>query len=81
MEIVTYLDEEKKRYIINCVNTMSGGYEAIARDVEITLKTDKLITKAYNITENKQLSVSEDGGEVTVTVGDVDNYAMIILEY
>lgn len=81
MEIVTYLDEEKNRYIINCVNTMSGGYEAIAPEVKITLKTDKMITKAYNITRNEPISFEIKNGEVTFSLKEVDNYAMVILEY
>jgi hypothetical protein len=60
---------------------MSCGYEAIARDVKVSLKIDKMITKAYNITKNSSVPFNKTDDGVTVSVGDVDNYAMVILEY
>ncbi len=81
MEALCYLDEEKDRYMINLLNTMSGGYEAIVPEVKISLKTDKMITKAYNITQNKPVSVEQANGEVAFALKDVNNFSMVILEF
>ena len=81
METLVYHDEESRRYIASCINTMSCGYEAIVPQVKITIKTDKMITKAYNVTDNQQISLTQEKGEVSFTVSNVDNYAMTVLEY
>jgi len=81
LEVTAYHDEEHGRYIINCVNTMTKGYEALVPEVKISLKTDKMITKAYNITADEQIFYENQEGGVSFTVKNVDNYAMCELAY
>ena len=81
LEIVAYSDDNANRYIINCVNTMCRGYEATVPEAKIKLKTDKMITKAYNITTNTPVSFEMRDGEVVFSIKDIDNYAMVTLEY
>ncbi len=81
LETLVYLDEEKNRYIVNCLNTMSSGYEATVPEVKISIKTDKIITKAYNITQNKPVLFENKNGEVHIYLENIDNFAMTVLEY
>ena len=81
LEIIAYDDKDKSRYIVNCVNTMRGGYEATVPEAKISLKTDKIITKAYNITKDEPISFELSDGRVSLRVKDIDNAAMVILEY
>lgn len=80
LEVITYLDEEKDRYIVNCFNTMEHYYEAEARDVKISVKVHKNITKVYNITDKKPISFEMTGDAVNFTVDRVDGLAMIVME-
>ncbi len=81
LEVLVYLDEENRRYIVNCLNTMSCGYESVVPEVIISLKTSKMITKAYNITQNKSVSYEQNNGEVSVVLKNVDNFAMAVLNF
>ena len=81
MEVLTYLDEKNHRYLVSCLNTMSGGYEATVPEVKISIRTDKAIKCARNVTTDADLTVTHNGGRVDFVVRDVDSYAMVVLEY
>ena len=81
LEVTVYLDEERNRYIVNCVNTMTKGYEAIVPEAKISVKTDKMATKAYNITTDEPVIFENKDGRVSFTVKNIDNYAMVELKY
>ncbi len=81
LEVLAYLDKGRSRYIVNALNTMSCGYEAIVPEAKISLKTDKKIRKVYNITQNKEIFFEQKNGAVCFSVNDIDNFAMTVLEY
>jgi hypothetical protein len=81
LEVTVYLDEEKNRYIVNCMNTMSGGYDADAHGVRINVKTDKRISKAWNVTDGVAVEFKNGEGEVSFTLPCVRGYAMTELKY
>jgi len=81
LEVLVYDDKDNSRFIVSCLNTMSNGYEAVVPEVKITLKTDKKLKKAHNITTDSPLATEQKDGEITLSITDVDNYAMSILEY
>ena len=80
LECISYYDEMKDRFIINFYNTMENYYEAVDRNVKYTLKTDKKITKVYNVMQNCEIPFEYAEGYLTVCVGDVDGFSMIIAE-
>ncbi len=81
LEVTVYLDSEKGRYVVNCMNTMSGGYEADAYNVKITVKTDRRITRAFNVTDDEELDFELSKDKVTFTLPKVSGYAMAELKY
>ncbi len=81
LEVLCYLDEEHGRYIVNVLNTMSNGYEAIVPEVKIRIKTDKMTTKAYNITQNKPVAFKQSDGNIEIILDNIDNFAMVTLEF
>ncbi|MBQ8880392.1 MAG: hypothetical protein IJY69_06115 [Clostridia bacterium] len=81
LEVTVYNDTANTRYIVNCLNTMSGGYEAEARDVKISVKTDKQIKSVINITDNRQLPFSISDGSVSINLPCVNGYAMTEIKY
>ena len=80
LEVLIYHDEENRRYLVNCLNTMPG-YDAEARNVNIYLQTDKIITTAYNVTADAPVSFEETNGAVRITLARVDGFAMAELKY
>ena len=80
LEVIAYHDEENSRYVINALNTMPG-YDAEARNVNISLRTDKNITAAYNLTANAPVSFSNENGYTKFTLDSVDGFAMTELKY
>jgi beta-galactosidase GanA len=81
LEVVAYLDEDNNRYLVNFVNTMTKGYEAVVPEVKVSLKTDKMITKAYNITEECPANFKNEDGKVSFSVKNINNYAMVELKF
>lgn len=80
LEVLIYHDEEKNRYIINCLNTMPR-YEATANNVNIYLQTDRKIQNAYNITADKKIPFSQEENTVKIALDSVDGFAMTELKY
>ena len=80
LEVLVYHDEEKNRYIVNCLNTMPG-YDAIANNVNISLQISRKIQSVYNITAGKEISFEQSGDAVKITLDRVDGFAMTELKY
>jgi hypothetical protein len=80
LEVLIYHDEEKKRYLVNCLNTMPG-YDATANNVTISLQTDDKILSAYNITASETVAFKQENGRIFITLSTVDGFAMTELKY
>ena len=80
LEVLVYHDEEKNRYLVNCLNTMPG-YDAIANNVTISLQTSKKILSAFNISASEAVAFKEEGGNVSITLPAIDGFAMTELKY
>lgn len=81
LETVTYLDEDNNRYLVNFVNTMTKGYEAVVPEAKVRIKTNKMITKAYNITADSPVDFKNEDGTVSFSVKNINNYAMVELKF
>ena len=57
------------------------GYDAEARNVNISLQTDRNITTAYNLTADAPVSFSNENGYTKFTLDSVDGFAMTELKY
>lgn len=80
LEVIVYHDEENRRYLVNCLNTMPG-YDAIAQNVNIHLQTYNEIQSVYNITASSSVLFSQESGTVSITLPVVDGFAMTELKY
>ena len=80
LEVLLYDDAENDRYVLNCFNTMEHYYEAVAQDVEVTVTLDRKIREVYSVSDGTPLPFTQNGSRVTVEVGSVDGFKMILLK-
>ncbi len=80
LEVLLYDDAENERYILNCFNTMEHYYEATAQGVEVTARIDREIREVYSVSDGTPLPFTQEGDHITVRVGDVDGFKMVILK-
>jgi hypothetical protein len=80
LEVLLYDDSENDRYILNLFNTMEHYYEAVAQGVRVTVTVDREIREAYSVSDECTLPFTQDGKRVTVEVGSVDGFKMVILK-
>ena len=60
---------------------MTKGYEAVVPEAKVSIKTDKMITKAYNITADEPADFEIKDGEISFAIKNIDNYAMVELKF
>ena len=60
---------------------MTKGYEAVVPEAKVSIKTDKMITKAYNITADCPVDFKNEDGKVSFSVKNIDNYAMVEFKF
>lgn len=80
LEVLIYHDEERSRYLVNCLNTLPG-YDATANNVTISLQTDNKILSAYNITASESVTFNQENGSVSIALPCVNGFAMTELKY
>ena len=80
LEVLVYDDAEGSRYLVNCFNTMEHYYEATAGDVEVTFTASRPVTSVRDAETDAPLPFTTNGETVTVSVGTVTGFKMVIAE-
>lgn len=82
VECTLFHQPEDKRYRLNVLNIQQELPNVPVRDLEVWIDLQgKKTRRAVQVPENKELSFSESDGGVCVTIPEIQDYQMVLVEY